>query len=239
MKRHGLVLALGAALVAALSFYPLSAGEDIAPKAPPAEGAATGPLAPAAPPTREGEPPAAPAPPATKKAIPAEPTAPAPPAASAAATPEAATEAGRTPGRTADLHVVGRDGVTMPKLDRTRMVEPAYPEEARKAGVSGKVLLQAIIEEDGRVSEVEVLHVRLRGVDDETTEGPQDEEEQKRLQEHLTRLLVDAAVDAVEQWRYEPATRDGKPVQVAFTVVIQFHLDDEKDPEEKAPTTPV
>jgi protein TonB len=37
-------------------------------------------------------------------------------------------------------------------------------------------------------------------------------------------LLRQAAVDALGQWKYEPATVDGKPVPMHLTVTIQFHF---------------
>jgi protein TonB len=33
-----------------------------------------------------------------------------------------------------------------------------------------------------------------------------------------------AVVDAVQKWRFEPATRDGKPVEATITVEVDFHL---------------
>ena len=35
---------------------------------------------------------------------------------------------------------------------------------------------------------------------------------------------IEAAVDAVAQWRYEPATLNGRPVAVCLTVVVDFAL---------------
>jgi len=81
-------------------------------------------------------------------------------------------------------------------------VNPVYPEEMRAARATGKVILQAVIDEEGMVSAVEVL----RG----SSHAP----------------LDNAAVDAVRQWRYRPATLEGKPVKVYFTVVVDFVLED-------------
>jgi protein TonB len=81
------------------------------------------------------------------------------------------------------------------------MVQPEYPEDARKAKVQGKVILQALIDREGRVAEVEVLR--------SVPEFPS---------------LAEAAVEAVSQWRYEPAERNGKPVAVYFTIVVEFKL---------------
>ena len=44
--------------------------------------------------------------------------------------------------------------------------------------------------------------------------------------------LTHAAIDAVGRWRYEPATRDRKPVDVFFTVVINFTLRNDESGED-------
>ncbi len=93
----------------------------------------------------------------------------------------------------------GIGDVTAPRI--ASRIEPDYPEQARKNGVEGKVILQAVIDDDGSVSEVEVLN----STDD---------------------VFNDAAVDAVRQWRWEPATSDGDPVSVYFTIVVQFSLNE-------------
>jgi len=40
--------------------------------------------------------------------------------------------------------------------------------------------------------------------------------------------FVKSAAEAMRHWRYEPATLDGKPVDVYFTVRIEFKLDGDK-----------
>lgn len=78
-------------------------------------------------------------------------------------------------------------------------IEPEYPETARRARVEGKVFLQAIINEQGQVEAVKVLRSHP--------------------------LLDDAAIAAVRRWRYKPATLDGQPVRVYFTVQVTFKLE--------------
>jgi len=79
-----------------------------------------------------------------------------------------------------------------------KKVEPVYPEEARKQGIEGDVIVEATVDEAGQVKEAKVL----RGVDG----------------------LNQAALDAVKQWTYEPVVVDGKPKAVKFTVTIRFKL---------------
>ncbi len=63
------------------------------------------------------------------------------------------------------------------------------------------MILQAIIHSDGSVGDVEVLRTNRPNMGFE-----------------------DAAIAAVTQWRYKPALQNGKPVEVYFTVFVDFKL---------------
>jgi protein TonB len=78
-------------------------------------------------------------------------------------------------------------------------VNPVYPTLAVKAHVSGTVVLEALVNEDGSVSTVKVLSGHA--------------------------LLVDAAVQAVKQWKYSPTILNGEPVPILATVTVIFRLD--------------
>jgi TonB family protein len=93
------------------------------------------------------------------------------------------------------LPPVGGD-VKQAKL--TSSVAPVYPALAKSQHVSGDVRLDALIDANGRVTTMKIVS------------GPM--------------LLHQAAMDALRQWRYRPATLDGKPVPMHLTVTIQFHL---------------
>ena len=79
----------------------------------------------------------------------------------------------------------------------TRKVDPAYPMQLMRENVHGTVILYAVIHADGTVGDVKVL----RGVD-----------------ERLDRF----ASEAVAQWKFEPATKNGLPVDVEATFQIPF-----------------
>lgn len=81
------------------------------------------------------------------------------------------------------------------------MVKPSYPAAAQSAGVEGTVVLQAIIGVDGAPLSVTVV----------SQAAPEE--------------LVQAAVDAVRQWRYEPTRLNGVPVEVVTTVTVSFQLE--------------
>ena len=43
------------------------------------------------------------------------------------------------------------------------------------------------------------------------------------------RAFEEAAIAAVRQWRYEPGTRNGEPLLVYFTIVVEFRLEKSSD----------
>ena len=73
-----------------------------------------------------------------------------------------------------------------------------YPIDAKKAGVSGTVVLSAIIGRDGTVEDLQVVS------------GPE--------------MLQQAALDSVKQWRYRPYLLNGEPEEVRTTINIIFTL---------------
>ncbi|MGA2572011.1 MAG: energy transducer TonB [Terracidiphilus sp.] len=75
-------------------------------------------------------------------------------------------------------------------------IDPVYPPIARAARISGTVVLDAVISKTGSV---ESLHV---------------------VSGHP--MLVQAALDAVRQWRYRPFLLNGMPVEVQTTVTVTF-----------------
>jgi protein TonB len=78
-------------------------------------------------------------------------------------------------------------------------VEPEYPLLALARELEGVVILEAIVDEDGRVESVKVL--RSPGV------------------------FEQAALAAVRQWRYSPVLLNGRPEKFVLTVVVSFRLD--------------
>src|SRR5467141_167715 len=77
-------------------------------------------------------------------------------------------------------------------------VTPVYPPLARQTRISGTVRLHAIISKGGAVQQLEVISGHP--------------------------LLVQAALDAVKQWRYRPTTLNGEPVEVDTTIDVIFSL---------------
>jgi len=75
-------------------------------------------------------------------------------------------------------------------------VNPRYPTEARRARVQGIVILEAIIDIKGKVTNVRVL----RSIP----------------------ALDEAAIEAVKQWEYEPTLLEGQPVPIVMTVTVNF-----------------
>jgi TonB family protein len=88
-------------------------------------------------------------------------------------------------------------GGTQPEeVDR---VVPRYPAAARREGVAGAVVIRGIVRRDGRIDDVEII-------------------------KDLPYGLGEAARDAVRRWRFRPATFRGEPIDVYYTVTVNFRL---------------
>lgn len=78
-------------------------------------------------------------------------------------------------------------------------VDPDYPTELRRAGVTGVVTIEATIDRSGQLLSPRVLR----------SSHPE---------------LEDLAMNAVSKWRFEPATKNGVPVDVLFQVEVTFPM---------------
>jgi protein TonB len=78
------------------------------------------------------------------------------------------------------------------------LVPPVYPVLAKKARVQGTVIMEATVTAEGTVDEIHVM-----------SGNP---------------LLIQAAIDCLKQWRYEPTYLNGEPVPVILTAKINFEL---------------
>jgi TonB family protein len=88
-------------------------------------------------------------------------------------------------------------GISAPKPVSTP--DPEYTEEARVAKTEGKCILWLIVDETGKPRNIKVVRGLGSGLDAK-------------------------AIAAVQQWRFEPAMKDGKPVNVQISVEVGFHL---------------
>ena len=88
------------------------------------------------------------------------------------------------------------DGITPPKV--IHQVNPKPDSGAKGFRMSGKVLIGLIISSRG---------LPVNG----------------QVERSIEKEIDASAVEAVQQWRFEPARRDGKPAAVRVTVEIRFH----------------
>ena len=92
--------------------------------------------------------------------------------------------------------------MTNAELIQKSKVAPRYPGKARRGQAkNGQVILRIVIEPDGKVTDVTVIRCKPTGLGFE-----------------------ESAIEAVKKWRYKPAMKDGKPVPVYFTVILDFSL---------------
>ncbi|MBV8543857.1 MAG: energy transducer TonB, partial [Acidobacteria bacterium] len=124
------------------------------------------------------------------------------------ATDTAATTSAASPTETApaEVHVATDNGGVYSAVpaggtqpEETDRVVPRYPMMARRAGIQGPVVVRGIVRRDGTIDNVEVIRDLPYG-------------------------LGDAARDAVIQWHFRPATVRGEPIDVYYTVTVNFRL---------------
>ncbi len=79
-----------------------------------------------------------------------------------------------------------------------RRVQPEYPALAKQARIQGTVVLRAVIDREGAIQDLQVISGHP--------------------------LLVQAAINAVRQWRYRPFYLNDQPVEVETQVTVNFSL---------------
>ena len=87
-------------------------------------------------------------------------------------------------------------GITPPRV--TRQVNPTYKPDAEGFRITGSVIVGLVVSSEGEPKNVHVVRSLGKGVDE-------------------------SAVEAVEQWQFEPARKGNQPVAVKITVEIRFH----------------
>jgi periplasmic protein TonB len=92
--------------------------------------------------------------------------------------------------------------VQAPRL--IRQVQPEYPPLAKQARIQGDVVIDSLIDTQGRVTEMKVVSGRP--------------------------LLVQSAIQALGQWRYQPTLLNAQPVAVDMLVTLHFTLGQNSQP---------
>jgi TonB family protein len=102
--------------------------------------------------------------------------------------------------------VDSKTGIAIPRASEaqglvprgTKMPAPVYPKAMQDHGVSGKVTMRVVVDENGKPFVADLVEPIGYGLDQ-------------------------AAIDAVNTWEYEPARKDGKGVKVYFRVSVNFN----------------
>jgi protein TonB len=81
---------------------------------------------------------------------------------------------------------------------KTKHVPPVYPQIAQTARVQGMVIIEAVVDKEGRVGYARILK--------------------------SVPLLDQAAMDAIRQWEFTPTLVDGIPVEIRMTMTANFTL---------------
>jgi protein TonB len=90
------------------------------------------------------------------------------------------------------------DGVPAANLRALKSVMPKYPPRMQEYGESGTVEMSFTVTRAGKVRNIKVVHFS----------GPPE--------------MVDSATSALNEWRFEPIVRDGKPVEQRAHMTMQF-----------------
>ena len=100
------------------------------------------------------------------------------------------------------------NGVTPPKL--VYAVDAEFSDAARRKKIGGTVVVGLKVGTDGLPRDLHVVHSAAEGVKPKLSKA--------------AASLDPKALDAVRQYRFEPGTYDGKPVPVALTIDVSFHI---------------
>lgn len=103
------------------------------------------------------------------------------------------------PAPAADQPIPVGGAVLKPEIIPGTRIPPRYTEAARRTRLTGTVILEAIIDAQGNVTAVRVVKPLPMGLDRE-------------------------AVEAVQRWKFRPATLHGKPVAVYFNLTVTFQV---------------
>jgi protein TonB len=91
-----------------------------------------------------------------------------------------------------------RVGGTVQAQKLIQQVQPLYPPLAKQAHIQGEVVIDSVIDTQGKVTHMKVV-----------SGSP---------------LLVQSAIQALQQWRYQPTLLNGQPVPVEMLVTVHFQL---------------
>jgi len=80
---------------------------------------------------------------------------------------------------------------------------PVYPRELKRQGVTGSALVTFMVTTDGKTDQVQIIQASHR-------------------------VFGEAAVEAVKQWRFTPAVKDGKPVNCLLDLPVTFNLEEDQ-----------
>jgi TonB family protein len=95
------------------------------------------------------------------------------------------------------VYSMDENGVSSPVP--IRKVDANYTEEARRAKIHGNVLLALVVDQNGNPRDIKV-------------EKP------------LGMGLEEKAIEAVQKWKFQPATKNGRPVAMHISVAVNFRL---------------
>jgi protein TonB len=93
-------------------------------------------------------------------------------------------------------------GLMLDNPPRTRaQISPIYPSEARRSGMTGRVVVEFIVDEEGHVHD-------------------------PRVMSSSDRVFEEPTLRAISRWRFEPGRKDGRVVRFRMAIPIEFNLNE-------------
>ena len=100
-----------------------------------------------------------------------------------------------------DIQNTSTPGISAPAV--IKRIEPQYTAEARQARAAGTVILQVVIQTNGTADILKVVKPLPSG-------------------------LTESALEAIRQWRFRPAVRQGKEIPIAINIEVGFNLEPQR-----------
>jgi TonB family protein len=102
-----------------------------------------------------------------------------------------------------DVQNTSTPGISVPTV--IRRIEPKYTTEARQARAVGTVILQAVVQTDGTADILKVVKPLPYG-------------------------LTESALEAIRQWKFRPAMRNGKEIPITINIEVAFNQEQRSQP---------
>jgi outer membrane biosynthesis protein TonB len=111
--------------------------------------------------------------------------------------------------------LTGADDVTKPSVIKKTRKQPKYPRDQKARGDEAKLIFEAVVQKQGSVGSLKLIGCRIRNYYLPIFRQAEAEE---------CAPFESSARTAISKWRYEPARREGEPVDAWVLIQVDFVL---------------